>query len=81
MGSVVRSEGTERVKPVTGGPAADDDRDPIESSVTLAELDASVSSSPKVPEDHIAVRYFSNEAFLATIRLRRDDRTALSAVL
>lgn len=76
MGSVVRSEGTERVKPVTGGTAADDDRDPTESSVTLAELDASVGSSPEVPEDQIAVRYFSDEALLAAIRLRRNGRHA-----
>lgn len=76
MGSVTRSEGTERVKPVTGGPAADDDHDLTEASVTLAELDASVGSSPEVPEDQIAVRYFSDEALLAAIRLRRNGRHA-----
>ena len=45
-------------------------------SVTLAELDASMGSGPKVPEDEIAVRYYSDEALLSAIRLRRSDRTA-----
>ena len=76
LDSVVRSEGTEKVKRVSGGPAADDDRDPTESSVTLAELDASVGSIPEVPEDQIAVRYFSDEALLTAIRLRRNVRHA-----
>lgn len=76
MNSVVRSEGTEGVKPVTGGPAANEDRNPTEASVTLAELDASVGSSLEVPEDQIVVRYFSDEALLAEIRLRRNSRTA-----
>ena len=39
--------------------------------VTLDELDASVGSGPEVPEDEVAVRYYSDEALLATIRLRR----------
>ncbi len=39
--------------------------------VAIAELDASVGSGPEVPEDEIAVRYYSDEALLATIRLRR----------
>ena len=76
LNSVVRSEGTEKVKPVTGGPATDGDRDSIESSVTLAELDASVGSSPEVPEDQIAVRYFSDEALLSAIWLRQNGRRA-----
>lgn len=76
MGSMARSEGAERVKTVTGGPAAEDDHDPTEASVTLAELDASAGSSPEVPEDQIAVRYFSDEALLAAIRLRRNGRCA-----
>ncbi len=42
-----------------------------EQPVTLAELDASVGSGPEVPEDEVAVRYYSDEALLATIRLRR----------
>ena len=72
VSAVVRSEGTERVKPVSGGPATDDDLDPTESSVTLAELDASVGSSPEVPEDQIAARYYGDEVLLAAIRLRRN---------
>ncbi len=40
-------------------------------AVALAELDTSVGSGPEVPEDEIAVRYYSDEALLATIRLRR----------
>ena len=39
--------------------------------VTLAELDASVGSGPEVPEGEIAVRYYSDEALLSAIRLRR----------
>ena len=73
---MVRSEGTERVKPVSGGPAADDDRGLTESSVTLAELDTSIGSSPAVPEDQIAVRYFSDEALLSAIWLRQNGRRA-----
>ena len=76
MGSMARSGSTQGVKPVTGGPAAEDDRDPTEASVTLAELDASIRSSSEVPEDQIAVRYFSDEALLAAIRLRRNGRRA-----
>lgn len=37
--------------------------------VTLDELDASVGSGPEVHE--VAVRYYSDEALLATIRPRR----------
>ena len=44
--------------------------------VTLAGLDASVSSGPKVPEDEIAVRYYSDEALFSAIRLRPNDCTA-----
>lgn len=57
--------------PVTG---ADDHN--AERSLTLAELDASVGSSPEVPESEIAVRYYSDEALVAAIRLRRNGRTA-----
>ncbi|MDE0217566.1 MAG: hypothetical protein OXN79_13475 [bacterium] len=44
--------------------------------MTLAELDASVGSGPEVPEDEIAVRYYSDEALLSAIRLRRNGSTA-----
>ncbi len=36
--------------------------------VTLDELDASVGSGPQAPGDEVAVRYYSDEALLATIR-------------
>lgn len=49
--------------------------DTAEESVTLAELDASVGSSPEVPEDQIAVRYYSDEALLTAIRLRQNGRS------
>ncbi len=45
-----------------------------EESATLADLDASVGSSLEVPEDEIAVRYYSDEALQAAIRLRRNGR-------
>ena len=47
-----------------------------EESVTLADLDASVGNSPDVPEDEVAVRYYSDEALQAAIRLRRSGRLA-----
>ncbi len=47
-----------------------------EQPVTLAELDASVGSGLMVPEDEIAVRYYSDEALLSAIRLRRSGRTS-----
>ncbi|MDE0268977.1 MAG: hypothetical protein OXI96_08085 [Acidimicrobiaceae bacterium] len=49
--------------------------DRIEDSVTLADLDNSVGNGPDVSEDEIAVRYYSDESFLAAIRLRRSGRT------
>ena len=42
--------------------------------MTLAELDASVGTGPDMPEDEVAVRYYSDEALLAAIRLRRNGR-------
>ena len=48
----------------------------IEDSVTLADLDNSIGDGPDVLEDEIAVRYYSDEAFLAAIRLRRSSRAA-----
>ena len=39
-------------------------------SVTLTELDASIGSGPEVPDDEIAVRYYSDEALWAVIRPR-----------
>ena len=61
---------------MTAVPATDTGRGEAEDSVTLAELDASVGSSPEVHEDQIAVRYYSDEALLAAIRLRRNGRSA-----
>ncbi len=55
--------------PVTGA-----DQQTAEESVTLADLDASVGSGPDVPEGEIAVRYYSDEALQAAIRLRRNGR-------
>ena len=43
----------------------------VEQPVTLAELDASVGSGTAVSEDEVAVRYYSDEALLATNRLRQ----------
>lgn len=43
--------------------------------MTLTELDASVGTGPNVPEDEVAVRYYTDEAFLTAIRLRRNGRT------
>ena len=60
---------------MTTVPVADTGHDPIEEPVTLAELDASVGTGPDVPEDEVAVRYYSDEAFLAAIRLRRNGRS------
>ena len=56
-------------------PGADPVSDTNERTVTLAEMDASVGSVPDPPEDEIAARYYSDEEFLAAIRLRCDDRT------
>ncbi|MDE0160997.1 MAG: hypothetical protein OXL98_04610 [Acidimicrobiaceae bacterium] len=56
-------------------PVADTGQDPIEESVTLADLDASVDTEPDVPADEVAVRYYSDEAFLTAIRLRRNGRS------
>ena len=43
--------------------------------VTLADLDASVGTGPDVPADDVAVRYYTDEAFLTAIRLRRNSRS------
>ncbi len=55
--------------PVTGA-----DPQTAEESVTLADLDAGVGNIPDVPEEEVAVRYFSDEALQAAIRLRRNGR-------
>lgn len=55
--------------PVTGA-----DQQTAEELVMLADLDASVGSGPDVPEGEIAVRYYSDEALQAAIRLRRNGR-------
>lgn len=61
---------------MTAVPETRADSGAVEESVTLAELDDSVGSSPEVPEDQIAVRYYSDEALLTAIRLRRNGRSA-----
>ena len=58
---------------MTAVPVTGTDRDNAEESPTLAELDASVGTSPDVPEGEIAVRYYSDEALLAAIRLRHNE--------
>ena len=55
--------------------AVDADKDPITEPVTLTDLDAAVGAGPDVPEDEVAVRYYSDEAFLTAIRLRRNGRS------
>ena len=60
---------------MTTVPVADTGHDPLEEPVTLAELDASVGTGPAVPEHEVAVRYYTNEAFLTAIRLRRHGRS------
>ena len=45
-------------------------------NVTLAELDASIGTGPSVSEDEVAVCYYSDEAFLTAIRLRRSGQSA-----
>ena len=61
---------------VTVGDTVGQTAEEAEKSVTLADLDASVGSSPDVPEDEMAVRYYSDEALQAAIRLRRNGRLA-----
>ena len=60
---------------MTAVPVTAVDPQTTEESVTLADLDASVGSGPDVPEAEVAVRYFSDEALQAAIRLRRNGRT------
>ena len=60
---------------MTTVPAADAGHDPLEEPVTLAELDASVGTGPDVPKHDVAVRYYTDEAFLTAIRLRRNGRS------
>ena len=57
---------------MTTVPVADTGHDPLEELVTLAELDASVGTGP---EHEVAVRYYTDEAFLTAIRLRRNGRS------
>ena len=47
----------------------------VEESVTLEDLDASIGNSPDVAENEIATRYYSDEALLTAIRLRRNSHT------
>ena len=60
---------------MTTVPVADSGHDPLEKPVTLADLDASVGTGPAVPEHEVAVRYYTDEAFLTAIRLRRNGRS------
>ena len=43
--------------------------------MTLAELDASFGTGPEVPDHEIAVRYYTDEALLTAIWLRRNGRS------
>ena len=63
---------SERINRMTIVPATDND--PITEPVTLAELDAAVGAGPDVPEHEVAVRYYTDQAFLTAIRLRRNGR-------
>ena len=56
-------------------PVTDTGQDPVEKPMTLADLEASVGNGPDVPEDDVAVRYYTDEAFLTAIRLRRNSRS------
>ena len=60
---------------MTAVPVTGTDRDDAGESPTLAELDAGIGGGLDVPEDEIAVRYYSDEALLRAIRLRRSGRT------
>ena len=62
--------------PTTAVPVVGTDSDEAEQTVTLAEFDASVGTSPEVAEDEIAARYYRDEALLAAIRLRRNGHSA-----
>ncbi len=61
---------------MTSVPVARSDDDNSGEPLTLADLDASVSSSREVPVEEVAVRYYSDEALLVAIRLRRNGRAA-----
>lgn len=60
---------------MTTVPVADTDHDPTEQPVTLVDLDASVGTGPDMPEDEVAVRNYTDEAFLTPICLRRGRST------
>ena len=60
---------------MTTVPVADTGQDLLEEPVTLAELDASVGTGLDVSEHEVVVRYYTDEAFLAAIRLRRNARS------
>ena len=61
---------------MTAVPVTGTDFDNAEEALALADLDASVGSSPEVSEEETAVRYYSDEALLAAIRSRRNRRAA-----
>ena len=58
---------------MTAVPVTSTDLDSADETLTLADLDVGVGSRPDVPEEEIAVRYYSDEALLTAIRLRRND--------
>ena len=60
---------------MTTVPVADTSHHPLEEPVTLAELDASVGTGPDVSEYEVTVRYYTDEAFLTAVRLRRNGRS------
>ena len=55
-------------------PVTDTDCDADAQPLTLADLDAGVGGIPDVPEDDMAACYYSDEEFLAALRLRRNNR-------
>jgi len=59
---------------VSAVPVARADVDSADGTLRLANLGAGVGSGTGVPEEGVAVRYDSDEALLAAIRLRRADR-------
>ena len=61
---------------MTAVPVTGTDVDSADEVLTLADLDAGVGGSPEVPDEEIAVRYYSDEALLTAIRLRRNGRAA-----
>ena len=61
---------------MTSVPVTRADDDNSGEPLTLPDLDATVGSSPEVPVEENAVRYYSDEALLVAIRRRRNGRAA-----